>query len=304
MIQNETIFSCRDFAEAWAKSMGDHLRPLAIPVQGSGPPRTMYAIQTPIHYWWRRVALAPCGLYWSPGWDGQLEPETLKAIVAKLQGVRILGFDWAVRFDHEPLAVGLQSLGLEARRVPTHVLALQPDYEQVFAGYNATMRNQVRKAHRLGVKLRNGVEEEDIKAFYRIYMGLTQQKPDFHLLFSLELFLHLFRNRAAMRLIMAEVEGEVVAGGVFLKDGSSVFYLMGASDRDYSNFFPICAVIDEAIRWSGEIGASFLNFGSSGGREPLERFKSFWGAKPEHDWRFKWENPFWNRISRWKARVT
>jgi hypothetical protein len=303
MNRNETFFSSREFAEAWAGSMGDNLAPLAIPVTGSGPPRTMFAVQDISHYWWRHIALAPWGFYGSPGWDGRLEAATLQAILTRLRGIRTLGFDWMVRFDHEPLAAGLQALGLEAKRFSTHVLALQPGYEQVFAGYNATMRNQVRRAHRLGVKLRNGVGEADVKVFYQVYMTLARQKPGFRLMFPLPLFLNLAKYKEKVRLILAEVEGKVVAGGIFLLDGCSVFYLMGASDRDYSNFFPICAVIDEVIRWACDREASSFNFGGSGGMQTLEKFKEFWGARVEYAWKFKWSNPLWARISQIKAKL-
>src|SRR5262245_45591757 len=75
---NITFFSTFDFVAALLRSLGTKYRLLAIPVQGSGPPRTMYAIQTPHPFRSCYVSLALYGLYASPGWDGPLERSTLE----------------------------------------------------------------------------------------------------------------------------------------------------------------------------------------------------------------------------------
>jgi len=297
---HETFFSSREFAEAWARSGSGHV--LGIPVRGSGSPRTIFGIQDTEHYFRRSISLGPFGGYASPGWENYLEQSTVRGVLDRLRGVRTTKIVWNVRFDHQPLAAVLESLGLEPVSIPTHVLHLQEDYDMVFAGYNATMRNHVRRSRKMGVRLRDGLEENDVRAFYRVYSNLVQQKPGFQLALPVELFINLLRTGKSARLVLAEVEEEVVAGGFFLKDGCTVLYYMGASDRDYSKYFPSCAVMDEAIRWACETGADFFNFGSSGDLEKLKQFKSFWGAQEENSWQFVWQNPFWNRISQWKAR--
>lgn len=69
---NETLFSTRDFVEAWSRSSGYRFRPIAIPVSGSGPPRVMYGVETSDRYGLRSISLGPSGLYASPGWEGQI----------------------------------------------------------------------------------------------------------------------------------------------------------------------------------------------------------------------------------------
>ena len=75
--QNATLFSTKDFIEAWSRSLGSKYSPLAIPVTGSETPRKMYALQTSDRYGSRYVSLGPVGLYASPGWNGQLDRSTL-----------------------------------------------------------------------------------------------------------------------------------------------------------------------------------------------------------------------------------
>src|SRR5262245_15700344 len=129
--KHETLFSTSDFIAAWSRSFGENQPPLAIPVKGSGPPRTMYAFQVLDRYGIRSVLLAPHGLYASPGWEHRLERSTLKGILHALRGFRTRKFTWTVRFDHEPLATGLASLGLKYHRESIHqVLPLDPNYDR------------------------------------------------------------------------------------------------------------------------------------------------------------------------------
>jgi lipid II:glycine glycyltransferase (peptidoglycan interpeptide bridge formation enzyme) len=263
----------------------------------------MYAVETPVAFGLRNIELAPWGFYASPGWAGRLEQSTLKRIMNQLTGLRTRHLFWNVRFDQEPLAAGLAALGLKAERSSTHVLRLHRDHEQVFAGYNATMRNQVRQARRRGVQVRAAHSLEDLRAYYQIHLRLVEQKGGYSFLFPVELLQALLQAPDTARFLVAEYEERIVAGGFFLRDGCSVFYLHGASDREYSHAFPTCAVIDEAIRWACEGGVASFNFGGSGGIASLEKFKSFWGARSELNWHFHWVNPFWQRLWRLWTRV-
>jgi CelD/BcsL family acetyltransferase involved in cellulose biosynthesis len=304
--ENATFFSTKDFIEAWARSFSSEYRLVTLPVIGSGTPRKMYALQVVDQYRSRYVSLGPVGLYASPGWNGQLERATLEAILRRLMTFRTRGFVWNVRFDHEPLAAGLSSVGLKFERISTHVLPLKQDYEQVFAGYSATMRNHIRKAQRRGVRVRAAETDEDVRAYYEVHMKLVKQRQDkegYGPVYPIGLFQELIKIREGARLLVAEVGECVVAGGLFFRDGSSVMYWHGASDRDYSHLFPSCAVLDEAICWACADGAEFFNFGGSAGIASLEQFKSFWGARPELNWTFEWNSPIWRRFSRMKSAI-
>ena len=112
----------------------------------------------------------------SPGWEGKLERPTIQGILRSLMGLRTRGFVWNVRFDHEPLAAALTSFDLKFQRISTHVLSLCQDYERVFGRYNATIRNQIRKAHRSGVVVRDTVDRLDIIAYHDLYARHAHDK--------------------------------------------------------------------------------------------------------------------------------
>lgn len=300
---HETIFSTREFVEAWSKGLGKAERPFAIPVHDSGPPRTMYAVESIERCGFRSISLGPAGLYASPGWNGQLRKSTLQVILHRLRRLRTKQFVWSVRFDHQPLASGLTSSGLVPFKSSTQVLYLGRDYADVFAGYNATIRNQVRRAQREGVRIREASDPDSVRDYYQLFTRLAAQKEDCGTPYPLELFLELAKLRDSVRVLLADYRGRLLGGGVFIRDGSSVMYWHGFADREYSRLYPSCAVIDKAVQWACEIRADFLNLGGSAGIASLEQFKSFWGARHELNWRFQWTSALWRQLRRLEARI-
>lgn len=298
---HETLFSSRAFIEIWTRAVPNAGYPFEVRVRGSGPDRSMYGLQKS-QFGLRSILFGPVGLYASPGWLGSLELATVRNILAKLQGPNIRAFAWNVRFDHGELAEALSSLGIRSTHTYTFVLPLQPDYQRVFRGYSETIRNQVRRSRRAQVLVRDARDETDIDAYYHIHLRLARERG-YLSIYPCNLLVVLAGMRDAARFLVAEYENRIIGGGLFFRDGDSILYWHGASDRDYSRVFPSCAVLDEAIHWACEEGASSFNFGGSGGIQTLERFKSFWGARPEFNWRFEWSNPLWDKISYYWTRI-
>jgi hypothetical protein len=206
---NTTFFGTAEFTLALSRWFGHSHSQLALPVRGSGPRRTLYACQTPARYCSRYVSLAPLGLCASPGWIDHLERSTVERIVHCLAVLRTRRFIWNVRFDHEPLATALASLGLSLERVPTRVVHLDKDYDDVFAGYSATTRNHVRRARALGVKVRDAITSEDVQAYFRVHQRLVQQEQarrGYGYIYPVELLLELLCHGSG-RLLIAECDG-------------------------------------------------------------------------------------------------
>jgi SAM-dependent methyltransferase len=256
----------------------------------------MYVIKTWAAYGAYQISAGSPDLCLSPGWTGEFNHSTVKRIFELLKTVRARSVQWTVRFDHEPLATAFISLGLSHRRVGGHILDLEQDHERVFQRHNSTIRNQVRKALRRGVQIRSTCENEDIVAYQGIYSELAQEK-NWKFIYPASLTIELVKFSDASRFIIAEYEGSVIGGGLFLRDGNSVYHLHGVAERKYAHLFPACAVIDAGIRWACEIGAEFFNMGTSGHNKSLAQFKSFWGSHLESDWLFLWENPIWRGAS-------
>jgi len=229
----------------------------------------------------------------SPGWQGQLSRATVKDILDQLTGVRTRSLRWRVRFDHEPLALMLNSLGLFCHdRKRMQVLELDRDHSRVFARYNATIRNHVRKGRKRGVSTRSTSNLDDILAYQAIYSKHAEEN-NWLFVYPTQLTLDLTKLAGITCFKVAQYQDRIVGGALFVRDGNSVIYLMGMTDRDYNHLFPSCAVLDAGIQWACEIGADFFNFGGSGNNEKLAKFKSFWGTRVEQNWGFEWRHPIW-----------
>jgi hypothetical protein len=303
VVENNTFFSTAEFATTWTSVFVGRGSPLRIPVGGSGPARAMYGSQVTGRFGLRTITLSPGDFFASPGWDGALEPATLDGIVARIAGGRTRYISWTIRYDHTALVPGLEAHGFVARRVPTHVLALHGDYPGTFARYNATMRNQVRKAARAGVVVRDAQSPADVDSYYRIHEQVVASKESWNHVYPVDYFHQILRVAGAARLLVAEYEGRIVAGGLFYRDGCSVMYAHGSADRAYSHAYPTCAVVDAAIQWAETIGANSFNFGGSNGIVSLEKFKEYWGAEVRHNWILEWNNPVLSRAAALKAGV-
>ena len=111
----------------------------------------------------------------------------------------------------------------------THVLALASTHDAALAGYNATRRNEVRRAAKEGVTVRRTEDLASLTAYYRIHTALWYDKGR-PLDYPIEVFRDLLSLREA-HLFVAEHAGAVIAGGLFFRDGDSLMYWHGAANR-------------------------------------------------------------------------
>jgi CelD/BcsL family acetyltransferase involved in cellulose biosynthesis len=151
--------------------------------------------------------------------------------------------------------------------------------------------------------LREANTTADINAYHNVYMQLFRETGRLASTYPVELFFALTSIPDNVRLLVAEYESKIVAGGLFFRDGCSVMYWHGAADRQYSRYFPSCAVIDEAVQWACATRATIFNFGGSGGIRSLEKFKEYWGATSRLNWEFRWSHPLWRQVSGLRERL-
>jgi SAM-dependent methyltransferase len=257
----------------------------------------MNMIQKPLGLGTRTLSAGHVDLYSSPGWCGTLERATLEGMLHQMTSPLTREFTWRVRFDHHALVKGLADLGLTARLQDTHVIHIHDSYERIVAGYSPTKRNHISKARRRGLVIQKVRCVEDLSACQLIYRSLAGQKG-WRFVYPLELLFELAKLTDVSRFLIAQHEGRIVGGALFLKDGCSITYLMGVADRAYGELFPAPALIDEGIRWACEIGADFFNMGTAGSNKSLARFKASFGCSLEQDRIFEWRNPCFKTLKR------
>jgi hypothetical protein len=299
---NDTFFSSRAFVADWCANFGANLEPFPIGIGRRDDGESAFAVATIGRMGLWSVSFGPEGFYGSPGWEDAHCRETVAAVLARLQSRRVRKFVWNVRFDHAALAKQLAEHIPDAGHHTTQVLQLTANYEQCFARFNATVRNQVRKAQKSGVVVRQSSSFGELQEYYAIHQKHVARRAGYDFVYPLAFLWQLIQPNVGGRLLLATIDEKIAAGGIFVRDGNSVYYFHSAYDPQFSRHFPTCAVIDEAIRWSHEIGAATFNLGGSAGIASLEQFKSFWGAETVPTWRFTWRNPLWiglDSAARW-----
>ncbi len=176
----------------------------------------------------------------------------------------------------ESLRSELQRWADQSERRFTHLLRLDPDFERIWRSYNPRVRTAVRKANRLGVRWIRTKSEDKLKEFYDIYLKAmlrfgSPPKP-------YEL-LRYVQTSPIGDLIVAEVEGKVIAGLLFLIFDKTITLWCGASLHEFRSYRPNNLIFNEVIKWGCQNGYEWVDFGASPPENRgLVAFKEEWRA--------------------------
>ncbi len=232
--------------------------------------------------------------------------------IAREEGARYLELR-ASHMDALDAFPGLTRSDLYAR----WVVPLTPDTQAVWKKVKSPAQRQVKKAAKLGIKVRMGASASDMDAYHRLHLLTRSRKhgmPAQPRRFFRELW-ETFGAAGGVRLLLAEYEGAVVAGMMLLVSGSTVRYAYGASDERYLRLGPNDALMWEAISWACSAGYTRFDLGRTAKDNPgLAQFKRNWGAveKPlpyyyapevaglastsEQSWKYRALTSCWRRL--------
>jgi len=164
-----------------------------------------------------------------------------------------------------------------------HILRLRPDPQEVLKGVDKrTIQYNIRKARREGVTIIEDNTLNGIGEFYRLYL-LTRKKhgvPHQPKRFFLGLAQNLVDQGRASVLLAAH-GSRVVAGGLFMKHGKTVYYKYNVSDPTaLAKIVPNHLLTWTAIERACLEGYEALDFGrTSPENAGLMRYKHMWGAE-------------------------
>lgn len=167
------------------------------------------------------------------------------------------------------------------RQYLVHTLRLAHDENQVFAGFADSVKRNVRKCSRSGVRITKTVSEEALRAFYYLHTknrkrhGLPVQPYRFFQSVARNVF-----NSNHGHLLQATCDGRVIASHLYCYFADTAVYKYGAADPRYLNVRPNNGLVWEAIRWAVREGYKELCFGRTEREDQgLARFKEGWGAR-------------------------
>lgn len=162
----------------------------------------------------------------------------------------------------------------------TALLDLTPSEDDLLAQMKSKTRYNVRLAERHGVQVRAGTVD-DIALFYQMYVETGQR--DGFLIRPLEYYddaWRTFMNKNLAHMLLAEVEGEIVAGLILFCFGATAWYMYGASRDVHRSLMPNYLLQWEAMRWAKARGCT--RYDMWGAPDVLDPGDGLWGV-----WRFK-----------------
>jgi hypothetical protein len=153
-----------------------------------------------------------------------------------------------------------------------HGVDLDRDEDAIWAGLDASARQNVRRAQRAGVLVREGRSLDDLAAFHAMHRHVRKAK--YRLLAQpfrmLEAMHEAFGDRLCV--LLAELDGHPIAGILFLVDGDTLFYKFNASVDLPQR--PNDLLAWEGLRLGRRLGLGRFDFGLSDVEQPgLVRYK-------------------------------
>lgn len=162
-----------------------------------------------------------------------------------------------------------------------YLIDLESGVDALKKGLHHSVVRGIHQAEKRGVTVRMTRAEADLDRFYKLNVA-TRKKlgvlPQPYAFFK-ALHRHVIsQNRGFM--LVAESEGKVIAGVIFLTHNDTIYYKFNASDEKQLQKRPNHLVIWEALRYACAENYHHFDFGRcSPEEEGLRSFKSKWGAR-------------------------
>lgn len=191
-----------------------------------------------------------------------------------------------------------------------HGIDLTRSEEELWAGLAGSARQNVRKAERSGVVVREARSLDDVHLFHGMHCHVRKSK--YRLLAQPVLFFESLYDAFApddrLTVFLAEVDGAPIAGIFFLEWGDVLYYKFNASVDQ--RFCP-----NDLLAWQGMLmgrrrGLARLDFGLSSIDQPgLVRYKRKFATEERYIQSFRWRpdayaDPRAEETSRTLARLT
>ncbi|GCE04053.1 lipid II:glycine glycyltransferase FemX [Dictyobacter aurantiacus] len=167
------------------------------------------------------------------------------------------------------------------------VLDLAPDEDRLLAQMKEKWRYNVRLGARKGVQVRLASSLADVEGWYTL-LRTTGDRDQFgiHSLAYYQRVWELYAPSDNLRLLLAEHDGQLLAGIMIAIMGRQAIYLYGASSNQQRQLMPNYVLQWEAIRWAKQCGAHVYDFwgipASDDEDEAMAgvyRFKRGWGGR-------------------------
>lgn len=203
--------------------------------------------------------------------------------VAQDNGARFLKWEPGTLFDQQQLdfaALGFRKSPQQIQPAATILIDISGDDDTILKRMNQGTRRKIRQSSKKGVHFYEGTHA-DVQKFVDI-MHETGTRQDFDVFspaYYLKAYDLLVPDHAA--LILAEHEGDVLAGVMVVAAGQNAWYLYGASSNINRNLMAAYGVQLQAIQWARARGCTRYDMWGipNVDKETLEaEFEGRWGV--------------------------
>jgi len=158
----------------------------------------------------------------------------------------------------------------------TVISDLTVDEAKLLAGMKSKWRYNIRLAGRRGVVVREGVAA-DLPVFYAMYAETGRRDGFLVRPYSYyKLIWERFLAGGLAHLLLAEVEGQAVAGLILFRFGATAWYFYGASTAQARSLMPNHALQWAAMRWARAVGCTRYDWW--GAPDVLDESDPMWGV--------------------------
>jgi CelD/BcsL family acetyltransferase involved in cellulose biosynthesis len=157
-----------------------------------------------------------------------------------------------------------------------HGIDLQRDLGEIWDSLHPSARRAYRKAEKSGVTFEAVRDEEGVRAFFNLHLGVRKYK--YRLLaqpyaFFFNIWRHLIEPGRGV-IMLGYYKGEPVSAIMFLEWKDTLYYKFNASNPDYLNYRPNDLLLWHGIEYGRERGLKHFDFGlSDWDQEGLLRYK-------------------------------
>ena len=167
--------------------------------------------------------------------------------------------DWGCAAERQDWAVpdGFETSQHSIQPPRTIIVDLQGDEEEILGHMKQKTRYNIRLAVKKGIQVR---ASDDVTAFYNL-METTGERDQFgiHTLDYYQRAFDLFAPRDQCKLLLADYEGEPIAGLMVFISGNRSWYLYGASSSKHRERMPTYLLQWEAMKWARLHGCSLYD---------------------------------------------
>lgn len=165
----------------------------------------------------------------------------------------------------------------------TYFIELNKGENKIFKRFTKDRRKNIRKAEKMGVRVREVKDLSEVKIFYEIIQKIYSKRKVF--LADLSLFENSFKSlheKGMFKIFLADGGGKVIGGQAILAFKNNILTWYGAAYDEFSYFHANEFMMWHVIKWGISNGFDILDLGGAGKPgEPYgpREFKKRFGGK-------------------------